>query len=65
MPQFYSGQWTVSTFPKEAVAKLYFKALPYSNFNLSERRFGAHIEGFATAYFRKSFASYIQKPNAC
>ena len=31
-----------------AVAKPCIKALPYSNINLSERRFGAHIVGFAT-----------------
>ena len=35
---------------KGAVEKPYFKALPYSNINLSERRFGAHIEGFATPH---------------
>ena len=35
--------------PFGAVAKSKFQSLPCPSFNLSERRFGAHIRGFATA----------------
>ena len=52
-----SGQFCVRAFSpafsspakKGLLQNLNFKALPYSNINLSERRFGAHIRGYATA----------------